>query len=170
MAHDEVDDAVVRRVQSRVLAGAGLIALHSAHFSKVFQTLMGTSCSLQWREAGERERLWNIDPTHPITEGIGECIELPQAEMYGERFDIPAPDELLFLSWFEGGEVFRSGCTWRRGGREIFYFRPGHETYPIYYNGEVQRVILNAVRWARPGGFVNAAECVNADKPREKLA
>ena len=170
IAHHEVDDAVVRRVHARVLDGAGLIALHSAHFSKIFQSLMGTTCSLQWREAAERERLWNLEPTHPITEGIGECIELPQAEMYGERFDIPSPDKLIFLSWFQGGEVFRSGCTWTRGAGKVFYFRPGHETYPIYYNDDVQRVILNAVRWARPRGLVNAAACVNVENPRESLA
>ena len=150
MAHDRVADAVVKRVQQRVLEGMGLIVLHSGHFSKIFRTLMGTNCSLKWREADERERLWNIEPGHPITAGIGEYIELPNAEMYGERFDIPTPDKLIFVSWFEGGEVFRSGCCWERGHGRIFYFRPGHETYPIYYYPPIQQVIANAVRWARP--------------------
>jgi len=148
-AHDEVEDAIVTRVQARVLEGMGLIVMHSGHFSKIFRRLMGANCSLKWREAAEKERLWNLEPGHPITEGIGEYIELPNVEMYGERFDIPTPDKLIFVSWFEGGEVFRSGCCFERGHGRIFYFRPGHETYPIYYNEEVQRVLVNAVRWAR---------------------
>jgi trehalose utilization protein len=150
MAHGKVEDAVVQRVQQRVLAGMGLIVLHSGHFSKIFRALMGTNCSLKWREAGEKERLWNLEPGHPITDGIGEFIELPHTEMYGERFDIPTPDKLIFVSWFEGGDIFRSGCCWERGHGRIFYFRPGHETYPIYYNEEVIQVITNAVRWAKP--------------------
>jgi trehalose utilization protein len=153
-AHDQVSDAAVRRVQNKVLEGMGLIVLHSAHHSKIFKLLMGTNCSLRWREAGEKERLWNIEPSHPITEGIGEFIELPQAEMYGERFDIPNPDIVIFISWFEGGEVFRSGCCWQRGHGRIFYFRPGHETYPIYHNEQIQKVITNAVRWAKPHVFL----------------
>jgi trehalose utilization protein len=150
-AHDEVDDEIVERVKQRVLEGMGLIVLHSGHFSKPFKALMGTSCDLKWREAGEKERLWVVDPTHPILEGIGEYIELKQEEMYGEHFDIPNPDELLLVSWFEGGEVFRSGCTFKRGKGKIFYFRPGHETYPTYYHPQVQKVIKNAVKWASHG-------------------
>lgn len=149
-AHGEVADETVSMVQRHVLEGMGLIVLHSGHFSKIFRRLLGTNCSLKWREAAEKERLWVIEPSHPICQGLGEYIELPNAEMYGERFDIPTPDELLFISWFEGGEVFRSGCTWRRGHGKIFYFRPGHETYPIYHNPEIQRVLANAVQWARP--------------------
>ena len=72
--------------------------------------------------------------------------------MYGEHFDIPQPDELVFVSWFEGGEVFRSGCCFYRGRGKIFYFRPGHETYPIFYQPEVLHVISNAVQWAAPSG------------------
>jgi trehalose utilization protein len=149
-AHDKVSDTVVDKVQRKVLEGMGLIVLHSGHMSKVFRRLMGTNCTLKWREVAEKERLWNLEPSHPITEGIGEYIELPNCEMYGERFDIPTPDKLIFMSWFEGGEVFRSGCCFDRGHGRIFYFRPGHETYPVYYNPEIQRVIINAVRWARP--------------------
>lgn len=148
VAHDKVSDEIVDRVHQRVLAGMGLIVLHSGHFSKIFKKLMGTTCDLKWREANETERLWVVDPSHPIAQGIGEYIELEREEMYGEHFDIPAPDELVFVSWFEGGEVFRSGCTFRRGQGKIFYFRPGHETYPTYYNKEVLKVIGNGVRWA----------------------
>lgn len=149
-AHDEVADAVVERVHRRVLEGMGLVVLHSGHFSKIFQRLMGTACTLRWREAGERERLWVVDNAHPIAAGLGEYFELPETEMYGERFDIPTPDELIFISWFQGGEVFRSGCTWRRGHGRIFYFRPGHETYPIYHDANVQRVLRQGIRWAAP--------------------
>lgn len=148
VAHAKVADAVVDRVQSRILNGMGLIVLHSGHLSKIFRRMMGTSCGLCWREAAERERLWVVNPNHEITQGIGRYIELPNAEMYGEQFDVPEPDELLFISWFEGGEVFRSGAVWHRGRGKIFYFRPGHETYPIFYNEEILRVIANGVRWA----------------------
>ncbi|WP_223701389.1 ThuA domain-containing protein [Sutcliffiella deserti] len=150
VAHDEVSDEIVNRVKNRVLDGMGLIVLHSGHFSKIFKTLMGTTCDLKWREADEKERIWVVSPGHPIAEGIGEHIDLEREEMYGEHFDIPDPDELVFISWFEGGEVFRSGCTYKRGKGKVFYFRPGHETYPTYYNEKVQKVICNAVNWAKP--------------------
>lgn len=150
LAHEEVSDEIVERVQQCVLDGMGLIVLHSAHFSKIFKKLMGTSCDLKWREADEKERLWVVDPSHPIAEGLGEYIELEKEEMYGEHFDIPAPDELIFVSWFEGGEIFRSGCTYTRGNGKIFYFRPGHETYPTYYHQDIQQVLVNAANWAKP--------------------
>ncbi len=149
-AHDEVRDEVAAQVQARVWAGMGLIVLHSGHFSKVFKRLMGTSCDLKWRDAGERERIWVVSPGHPLVAGIGEYFEIPQEEMYGEHFDVPAPDELVLVSWFQGGEVFRSGCCYNRGQGRIFYFRPGHETFPTYYQPEVLQVIDNAVRWAAP--------------------
>ncbi len=166
-AHGEVRDEIVERVRQRVLDGMGLIVLHSAHFSKIFKALMGTSCDLKWREADERERIWVVEPGHPIAEGLGEAIELEREEMYGERFDIPEPDTLVFISWFQGGEVFRSGCCYNRGKGRVFYFRPGHETYPTYFHRDVQKVIANAVRWAaQPPSpkvvFGNA-------KPREAL-
>jgi len=134
-----------------VLDGMGLIVLHSGHASKIFQKLCGTDSSrLKWREDGEKEILWVVNPGHPIAAGLGEKIILEQEEMYGEHFDIPQPDEQVFISWFQGGEVFRSGCCWRRGKGKVFYFRPGHESFPIYYHPEIQKVICNAVRWAAP--------------------
>jgi len=151
MAHDKVSDTVVDRVYRRVvLEGMGLIVLHSGHFSKIFRRLMGTTCDLKWREVGERERLWVVARGHPIADGIGDYFELQHTEMYGEPFDIPPPDELIFISWFQGGEVFRSGCCFYRGTGKVFYFRPGHETLPIYYDENVQKVISNAVRWTAP--------------------
>lgn len=161
IAHGEVNDEVVRRVQQQVLAGMGLVVLHSGHYSKIFCALMGTNCSLKWREADEKERLWVVEPNHPIAEGLGEYFELPCEEMYGERFDIPAPEKLIFISWFEGGEVFRSGCCWQRGHGRIFYFRPGHETYPTYHNQTVIRVIANACRWARRRACLPTAKSPN---------
>jgi trehalose utilization protein len=149
-AHEKVDDAIVARVQQHVLAGMGLIVLHSAHYSKIFRTLMGTTCLLKWREANERELIWCSRPGHPITEGLPDPIVLPHEEMYGEFFDIPEPVETLFISSFDGGEVFRSGCTFTRGAGRIFYFRPGHETFPTYHDKNIQKVIANAVRWAAP--------------------
>ncbi len=149
-AHGEVQDEVVDRVHQRVMDGMGLVVLHSGHMSKPFRKLMGTGCMLKWREIGEKERLWVALPGHAIAEGIDDYFEIPHTEMYGEHFDIAAPDELVFISWFPGGEVFRSGCCFYRGCGKVFYFRPGHETYPIYYQPEVLRVITNAVRWAAP--------------------
>jgi len=147
-AHKEVQDASVDRVHQRVLDGMGLIVLHSAHYSKIFRKLMGTTCSLKWREIGENERLWVVDPSHPIAAGLPEYIDIEHEEMYGEYFDIPQPDALVFVSWFKGGEVFRSGCAYQRGRGKIFYFRPGHETYPTFLHPQVQQVLANAVRWA----------------------
>lgn len=170
-AHEEVSDAVAARVQARVIDGMGFIALHSAHLSKPFLRLMGSSCHLCWREAGERERVWVINPGHPIAQGIRDCIELEQSEMYGEPFNIPTPDEQVFISWFEGGEVFRSGNCWHRGSGRIFHFSPGHETYPIYHNPSIQRVICNAIQWARPHGRrADVPRHVPIEQAREKIA
>ena len=150
LAHEDVDDEVVELVHQAVLDGMGFIALHSSHFSKIFRKLMGTSCGLTWRSNGEKERMWVVNPGHPIAKGIGEYIDIPSVETYGEPFDIPEPDSLVFVSWFEGGEVFRSGCCFKRGRGNIFYFRPGDQDYPIYYQKDVLQIIGNAVRWAAP--------------------
>ncbi len=151
MAHHKVSDEVVDRVYKRIQEGMGLIVLHSGHGSKIFHKVCGTDTGkLKWREDGGKEILWVMDPTHPIVEGLDEKIIIPHEEMYGERFEIPQPDELVFVSWFEGGEVFRSGCTFHRGKGKIFYFRPGHEVFPIYHQPEIQKVITNAVKWAAP--------------------
>lgn len=147
-AHGDVEDHVVDRVVEAVWGGMGIIFLHSAHFSKPFKRLMGTPCNLTWREAGERERLWVTSRHHPIAAGLPDHFELEHEEMYGEPFGVPEPLETVFISWFQGGEVFRSGLTYRRGAGKVFYFRPGHESYPTYHDSNVQKVISNAVRWA----------------------
>ncbi|MGI8781551.1 MAG: ThuA domain-containing protein [Solirubrobacteraceae bacterium] len=149
-AHEQVEDAVVERVHAAVLGGMGLLALHSAHYAKVFRRLLGTSCSLRWRNEGERELVWTVDPGHPIAAGVPQPVVIEAQEMYGEHFDIPAPDELVFVSSFAGGEVFRGGCCFRRGAGRIFYFSPGDQDYPVYRHPDVQRVIANAVEWAAP--------------------
>lgn len=146
---DEITDETVALVRDAVQAGMGLIGLHSAHYSKIFRCLLGTSMTLHWRH-GDREKLWCICPTHPIAKGVPACIDIPEEEMYGECFDIPRPDDIVFLGWFAGGQVFRSGVTFTRGLGRIFYFQPGHEEAPVYRMPEIQRIITNAVRWAAP--------------------
>jgi trehalose utilization protein len=162
MAHSEVSDAVVEKTAARVLDGMGLIVLHSGHYAKVFKRLMGTTCDLKWREAGERERVWCINPAHPIADGLPDYFDIPHHEMYGEPFGIPEPDSLVFVSWFQGGEVFRGGCCFYRGRGKIFYFSPGHETHPVYFQPEIRRVIANAVRWAAP---TNGPKVFVANRP-----
>lgn len=170
LAHDEVSDEIVTRVRRRVIEGMGFIPLHSSHESKPFTALIGTNGTLRWREAGERERVWIVEPSHPIVDSLEEYFEIPETEMYGERFDVPAPDTLVTISWFEGGEVFRSGCCYRRGNGKVFYFRPGHETFPIYYQSEVQQVLHNAVEWAAPTETPpSRIETERIDDPLESL-
>lgn len=147
-AHSDVADEIVERVHRHVLSGMGLIVLHSGHWSKIFQKLMGTSCTLRWRSEHDRELIWTVDPTHPIARGVPHPLVIPEQEMYGEFFDIPAPDELIFISSFSGGEVFRSGCTFRRGHGRIFYFSPGDQDFPVYHHPDVRRVIANGCEWA----------------------
>jgi len=148
IGHEQVDDEVVDRVKQRVLQGMGLVVLHSGHWSKIFRSLMGTSCNLRWRSVGERELVWMVAPAHPIAAGIPPVFAIDAQEMYGEYFDIPQPDELVFISSFAGGEVFRSGCCFHRGAGRIFYFSPGDQEYPVYHNDNVRKVLANGVRWA----------------------
>ena len=159
---EEFSDEVAERVRRHVLSGMGLVALHSAHFSKIMKKLLGTSMTLKWRH-GDSEKLWCIAPAHPIAAGVPEMIELPEEEMYGEFFDIPKPDDVIFTGWFSGGEVFRSGCTFTRGYGKIFYFQPGHEEYPIYYHPDIQKIITNGVRFCAPMRNTRTMpECIEA--------
>lgn len=164
-AHGRVEDRVVDRVADRVLGGMGLVVLHSGHESKLFKRLMGTSCSLRWRESDDRELIWCVNPGHPIAAGLPEVVIIPQGETYAEYFDIPQPDDLVFLSTYSGGEVFRTGCCFTRGAGRIFYFSPGHETYPIYHQREIQQVLANAVRWAVPGAVHRATAYRSQNSP-----
>ncbi len=167
-AHQEVKDEIVARVRQRVMDGMGLVVLHSGHKSKIFMNLMGTTCNLKWREVGEKERIWTVEPGHPIAEGLPEHFELPHTEMYGERFDIPTPDKTVFITWYQGGEVFRSGCTFERGLGRIFYFSPGHETFPIFYDENIRKVLVNAARWCAPRLVRDNSNCPCV-KPLEKI-
>lgn len=151
--HHEVSDESTQRVVDRVHKGMGFIVLHSAHYCKPFVKLMGTTCSLKWRENDERERIWTVNPSHPIAKGVPEHILLENEETYGEFFDVPTPDETVFISWFSGGEVFRSGICYNRGLGKVFYFRPGHETYPTFYRDDIALILKNAVEWANPGSI-----------------
>ncbi|HVX46702.1 MAG TPA: ThuA domain-containing protein [Mycobacteriales bacterium] len=149
--HGDVSEEIVDRVEAAVLSGMGLLVLHSAHFSKIFKRLMGTSCTLRWRsETRDRELVWTVSPSHPIAAGVPHPIIIEEQEMYGEFFDIPAPDELVFISSFTGGEVFRGGCTFRRGHGRIFYFSPGDQEFPVYHHPDIKKVLANGVKWARP--------------------
>ena len=150
-AHDVLTDEHAARVARHVQCGMGFVALHSAHFCKPMKLLLGTSMTLKWKH-GDREKLFVVNPAHPIAAGVPESFELEQEELYGEYFDIPKPDDIIFAGWFESGAVFRSGVTFTRGNGKIFYFQPGHEEYPVYKNPVIQKVIVNAIRWAKPTG------------------
>lgn len=160
-AHAEVSEEVVDRVQQHVLGGMGLLVLHSGHFARIFTRLLGTTCSLKWRNEGERELVWTVKPSHPIAQGVPSPLVIPQQEMYGEFFDIPDPDDLIFISSFEGGEVFRSGVTFTRGKGRIFYFSPGDQEYPVYHQAEIRQVLANAVRWANQPDISRAQPAVS---------
>lgn len=151
--HDGVSDQVVARVKEQILQGMGLIALHSAHHSKIMKVLLGTSLNLKWKH-GDQERLICIHPGHPITAGVTDPIDLEEEEMYGEYFDIPVPDELIYLGWFASGQVFRSACVFHRGRGKIFYFQPGHEEYPIYHHPKIQQILTNGVRYVAPVNYL----------------
>ena len=168
-AHDKVDDALVDRIQKRVLEGMGLVVLHSGHYSKIFRRMLGTHCSLRWRECGEKERVWVVDPDHPLAEGVPDSFAIPHTEMYGEPFGIPPEAHVVFMSWYEGGNVFRSGVTFQRGQGKIFYFSPGHETFPIYRQPEVLKVLGNAARWAAQTLPNAKTDCWNQDPAPEKV-
>lgn len=148
MCHGEVDDALVERIRQRVYAGMGFVALHSAHHSKPFKAILGTTGNLAWGRE-QKGIVWNLLPSHPIARGIPAHFTIYE-EMYGEPFFIPVPDELIFGTWYEDGNIFRGGCTFYRGLGKIFYFHPGHETCDSFYNEYVRRIICNAVQYTAP--------------------
>jgi len=146
LKHADVSNELVAKLKKRVLGGMGLIALHSSHYAKLFTSLLGSSCSL-YAGPEMKEILWTLDPAHEIARGVPAKVEFTD-EVYGERFDIPEPDRLVFASWFEQGQLFRSGAVFYRGNGRIFYFQPGHETLPVYRDEHIRRIITNAVFWA----------------------
>ncbi|TDE03109.1 ThuA domain-containing protein [Jiangella asiatica] len=165
IAQEQVADEVVERVHDRVLRGMGMIALHSATKSKIFRKLMGTSCCVRWRREKDREFVWTIKPDHPIAAGLPEVFSIPQQEMFCEFFDVPDPDELVFISSFPGGEVLRSGLCYRRGYGRVFYFSPGDQDFPVYHHPLVQQVLANAVQWARPAAGVRTDPYLSRNSP-----
>lgn len=167
VAHQNVPDEVAARVRDAVIGGMGAVFLHSAHHSKPFKLLMGTSGNLGWRETGDLARMWVIDPGHPIAQGIDRYLEIENEETYCEPFDIPTPDELVFTTWYSGGEIMRTGCCWKRGRGKVFYFQPGHETYPVYHNEDVIKVIRNAIVWAKPTARIDIGFCPNVKPANE---
>lgn len=148
MRHEDLLSATVDRVVSAVEHGLGLVALHSAISSPVFRRLVGTTGGFGGWRHGDREVLWTVDPSHPICRGVEFPVVMPQQEMYSEPANLPTPDELVFISSFSGGEVFRSGITYRRGVGRIFYFSPGHEEYPVFLHPGVRGILANATSWA----------------------
>lgn len=164
MKHGDVPDETAAQVRDEVLKGMGAIFLHSGHHSKPFKLLMGTSCNLSWREDGDRELLWVVNPAHPIAQGIDRFVKLDYEETYGEPFGIPEPQQTVFIGSFEGGEVLRAGCCWRKENGKVFYFQPGHETFPIYYNEDIIKIIKNAIHWAKPDYRIKELSCPNVAK------
>ncbi len=165
VAQHKVPDEIAAKIHSAVLKGMGFIVLHSAVHSKPFRLLMGSTCTLTWREDDDYEFLWVCNPTHPIAKGIDRCIKIDHEEAYGEPFSIPEPDELVFIASYEGGEAFRAGCCFRRGAGKIFYFQPGHEEFPTFKNPDIIKIIKNAVRWARPEKRLETLLSPNVIKP-----
>jgi len=102
-----------------------------------------------WRADGAPSHVTTLLPKHPLAAGLREKWDIPQTEMYGGTFHVPKPDEVVFQEDWDKGESFTSGSVWNVGKGKVFYFRPGHETYPIYKQAEPLRVIENAVRWLK---------------------
>lgn len=150
MAHGDVPDELVTKIRDRVYEGKlGFVALHSAHHSKPFKAIVGTNGNLTWGR-NQKEIIWNLMPSHQIAEGIPDHFTLESEELYSEPFYIPQPDALVFGAWFEDGNIMRAGACFNRGAGKVFYFQPGHETCRSFFNPHVQRVIKNAIHWARP--------------------
>ena len=147
--HGEVTDASVARIKKHVEErGMGFLGLHSTHFAKPYKALMGTECS--WRayvEDGKPAKILVADETHPIAKGVEPFI-IAREEWYGEPYQVPTPDAVVFVGVYtDNREVARDGLTWTVGKGRVFYWRPGHETYPIYHMPEVLHIRENGVRW-----------------------
>jgi len=148
--HDAVRDDRVEYIRNRVYKGGmGFVACHSAHESKPFKAIVGTSGALSWGD-DYPEIMWNLKPSHPIAEGIPDHFDLELEELYAEPFYIPDPDDLIFAGWYPTGHIFRAGATYTRGMGRVFYFQPGHESCPSFHNPFVQRVLKNGVHWVAP--------------------
>ena len=148
MAHKEVDDELVEKIRQRVYSGMGFLPLHSAHHSKPFQRIIGCTGNLRWGR-NQKAIVWNLAPWHPIAKGVPMSFQITE-ELYSEPFYIPKPDDIVFATWFEDGNIFRGGITYRRGLGKIFYFHTGHESVESLKDENVQRIIKNAIYWCAP--------------------
>lgn len=121
-----------------------------AHVDNVWRLSLPQCVFPAWRADGAPGHITTLLPQHPIAAGLPEKWDIPQTEMYGEPFHVPAPDQVVFEETWDKGEHFRSGAVWKVGHGRVFYFRPGHETYPVFKQAEPLRVVENAVRWLGP--------------------
>ncbi|MBO5904651.1 MAG: ThuA domain-containing protein [Clostridia bacterium] len=167
LAHGEVKDELVEKVFRRVVnGGMGILCLHSAHHSKPFKRILGSTGNLTWGR-NQREVIWNMNPAHPILAGIPDHFIIDNEELYAEPFYIPQPDELLLCGWFEDGHVFRSGACYHKGAGKLVYLQPGHETCRSFHNPYVQRLINNAVHYLKPNEFGYTVDegCIHVTEP-----
>lgn len=153
--HDQVKDPLVSKIVKRVKEdGMGFISLHSSHFAKPNKALMGTACS--WGAyVGDSTTLKVTvkDPGHPIAKGVKE-FTIVHNERYSDPYAVPTPQSVVFegIATLKDGKVDPSqqGFTWQIGKGKMFYFQPGHETNPVFYDANVGRIMINAVQWAAP--------------------
>lgn len=123
-----------------------------AHAGGVWRLTLPLCVFPAYRPDGAPSHVTTLLPRHPIAAGLPAKWDVAQTEMYDEPFHVPPPDAVIFEERWDQGEHFRSGCVWQVGKGRVFYFRPGHETYPVYQQAEPLRVIENAVRWLGAGG------------------
>jgi len=121
-----------------------------SHEGGVWKLVLPQCVFPAWRADGMPSHVRALLPNHPLAAGLPAQWDIPRTEMYGEPFHVPEPDEVVFEERWDKGEYFRSGCVWKIGKGRVFYFRPGHETYPVFKQEEPLRVIENAVRWLGP--------------------
>lgn len=150
--NSQFPDELAKLIQDHVLRGMGFVVLHSAIGSKPFKALMGTTCSIHYRH-DDFERMTCCNPLHPIAAGLPLHIELDKEESYGEYIDVPKPDDIIYLGWFDSGEVCRSVMTWTRGYGKVVFIQPGHETNSSYHNPYIQKLIVNSCIWASRSFF-----------------
>ena len=150
--HGAVSDALVDRIVKRVRdGGMGFIATHSAHYSKPLKAILGTPCGWKYYiDDGARVDLVVKAPSHPIALGV-KNFTLPHTERYGDPFEVPTPETVVFDGIYTlpngAAENAQQGMVWTVGKGRVFYFQPGHESYPIYFQDEIRHIFRNGVQW-----------------------
>lgn len=151
LKHDEITDETVDRIEDAVREdGLGFISLHSSHYARPFKRLVDASGDLgEYRfDDDESESVGVVAADHPIAEGVDD-FTIPEAEMFGDPFDVPEPETVVLHSMYSNGdEEMDSGITFQFGEGRGFYLRSGHEEFEIYYMNEIQQILVNATRWA----------------------